>query len=95
MILYHNCLRFAISHDMSWLAEGAPALLGENKRERSDDIDDRRDDSGLDFERHGVVWNNYRPGYIVHPTVFSVVAQALALGRDDYYRCIVVHLSLL
>jgi hypothetical protein len=32
--------------------------------------------TGLDFPRHGVVWNNYRPGYIPVPTVFSIAAQA-------------------
>lgn len=32
--------------------------------------------TGLDFRRHGVVWNNYRPGHIGHPTLFSVVDQA-------------------
>jgi arylsulfatase A-like enzyme len=46
--------------------------------------------SGLDFERHGVVWNNYRPGYIVHPTIFSVVAQvgkksAMLFSKDKFH----------
>jgi arylsulfatase A-like enzyme len=31
--------------------------------------------TGLDYERHDVGWNSYRPGYIIHPTVFSVVHQ--------------------
>jgi len=46
--------------------------------------------TGLDFSRHGVVWNNYRPGYIVHPTVFSVVAQtgkksAMLFSKDKFH----------
>lgn len=46
--------------------------------------------SGLDFERHGVVWNNYRTGYIVHPTVFSVAAQsgkktAMIFSKDKFH----------
>jgi arylsulfatase A-like enzyme len=32
--------------------------------------------TGLDYRRHGVVWNSYRSGYIVHPTVFSVASQS-------------------
>jgi predicted AlkP superfamily pyrophosphatase or phosphodiesterase len=32
--------------------------------------------TGLDFPRHGVVWNNFRPGHIGHSTVFSVAAGA-------------------
>jgi len=32
--------------------------------------------TGLDYRRHGVAWNSYRSGYIVHPTVFSVASQA-------------------
>lgn len=32
--------------------------------------------TGLDYGRHGVGWNTYRTGYIVHPTVFSVASQA-------------------
>ncbi|HEX7901021.1 MAG TPA: alkaline phosphatase family protein [Planctomycetota bacterium] len=32
--------------------------------------------SGLDYRRHGVSWNNYRPGHFGHPSVFSVTAQA-------------------
>ena len=32
--------------------------------------------TGLDFNRHGVVWNNYRSGYLVHPTIFSVMARS-------------------
>jgi predicted AlkP superfamily pyrophosphatase or phosphodiesterase len=46
--------------------------------------------TGLDFARHGVVWNNYRPGYIVHPTVFSVVTQvgkksAMLFSKDKFH----------
>lgn len=32
--------------------------------------------SGLDYKRHGVSWNNYRPGHFRHPSVFTVTAQA-------------------
>jgi arylsulfatase A-like enzyme len=32
--------------------------------------------TGLDYGRHHVGWNTFRSGYIVHPTVFSVAAQA-------------------
>jgi hypothetical protein len=32
--------------------------------------------SGLDYGRHGVSWNNFRPGHFGHPTVFTVTAQA-------------------
>jgi hypothetical protein len=32
--------------------------------------------SGLDYKRHGVSWNNYRPGHFAHPTVFTVATQA-------------------
>ena len=32
--------------------------------------------SGLDYGRHRVSWNNYRPGHFGHPSVFSVTAQA-------------------
>jgi len=32
--------------------------------------------TGLDYRRHGIDWNVYRTGYIVHPTVFSVASQA-------------------
>lgn len=46
--------------------------------------------TGLDFRRHGVVWNNYRSGYIVHPTVFSVAAQvgkksAMLFSKDKFH----------
>lgn len=46
--------------------------------------------TGLDFERHGVVWNNYRTGYIVHPTVFTVVSQvgkksAMLFSKDKFH----------
>lgn len=32
--------------------------------------------SGLDYRRHRVSWNNYRPGHFGQPTVFSVATQA-------------------
>ena len=32
--------------------------------------------SGLDYKRHGVSWNNYRPGHFGHPSVFTVTSQA-------------------
>jgi predicted AlkP superfamily pyrophosphatase or phosphodiesterase len=32
--------------------------------------------TGLDFNRHGVTWNHYRPGHIGHATVFAVTASA-------------------
>ncbi len=46
--------------------------------------------TGLDFERHGVGWNNYRAGYIPHPTVFSVVTQvgkqsAMLFAKDKFH----------
>jgi predicted AlkP superfamily pyrophosphatase or phosphodiesterase len=46
--------------------------------------------TGLDFAHHGVVWNNYRKGYLVHPTVFSVVAQtgkktAMLFSKDKFH----------
>jgi arylsulfatase A-like enzyme len=46
--------------------------------------------TGLDFKRHGVVWNNYRPGYILVPTVFSVAAQsnkqsAMLFSKDKFH----------
>jgi predicted AlkP superfamily pyrophosphatase or phosphodiesterase len=46
--------------------------------------------SGLDYERHGITWNNYRAGYIVHPTVFSVVNQvgkktAMLFSKDKFH----------
>jgi len=46
--------------------------------------------TGLDFSRHGVVWNNYRTGYIIHPTVFSVVTQvgkkpAMFFSKDKFH----------
>jgi hypothetical protein len=46
--------------------------------------------TGLDFDRHGVVWNNYRSGYIVHPTLFSVVTQvgksaAMFFSKDKFH----------
>ncbi|HVE40454.1 MAG TPA: alkaline phosphatase family protein [Planctomycetota bacterium] len=46
--------------------------------------------TGLDYERHGIVWNNYRSGYIVHPTVFSVLHQtgrksAMFFSKDKFH----------
>ena len=46
--------------------------------------------TGLDFQRHGVVWNNYRSGYIPVPTVFSVAAQAkkssaMLFSKDKFH----------
>lgn len=46
--------------------------------------------TGLDFHRHGVVWNNYRPGHIDHPTVFSVVSRsggqtAMLFSKDKFH----------
>jgi arylsulfatase A-like enzyme len=46
--------------------------------------------TGLDFKHHGVVWNNYRPGYLVHPSVFSVVQQsgkksAMLFSKDKFH----------
>lgn len=46
--------------------------------------------TGLDYERHGVAWNNYRPGFISHPSVFSVVAQsgkraAMYFSKDKFH----------
>jgi arylsulfatase A-like enzyme len=31
--------------------------------------------TGLAYDRHGVGWNSYRSGYLVHPSVFSVTHQ--------------------
>lgn len=46
--------------------------------------------TGLDFSHHGVVWNNYRSGYIVHPSIFSVVTQsgkktAMLFSKDKFH----------
>src|SRR5205085_11050917 len=46
--------------------------------------------TGLDFSHHGVVWNNYRTGYIVHPTIFSVATQAgkktaMLFSKDKFH----------
>jgi predicted AlkP superfamily pyrophosphatase or phosphodiesterase len=46
--------------------------------------------TGLDFPHHEVVWNNYRTGYIVHPTVFSIVTQvgkksAMLFSKDKFH----------
>lgn len=47
--------------------------------------------TGLDFPRHGVVWNNYRPGHIAHPTILSVVARhggstAILFAKDKFHH---------
>jgi arylsulfatase A-like enzyme len=46
--------------------------------------------TGLSYEHHGVFWNNYRSGYIVHPTVFSVAQQvgkksAMFFSKDKFH----------
>ena len=46
--------------------------------------------TGLDFNHHNIVWNNYRSGYIVHPTVFSVAQQsgkksAMFFSKDKFH----------
>ena len=46
--------------------------------------------TGLDFKNHGVVWNNYRPGHIAHPTVFSVakdagLSTAMLFAKDKFH----------
>jgi hypothetical protein len=46
--------------------------------------------TGLDYRRHGVAWNSYRTGYIVHPTVFSVASQAgkksaMIFSKDKFH----------
>lgn len=46
--------------------------------------------TGLDYGRHGITWNNYRTGYIVHPTVFSVASQsgkksAMLFSKDKFH----------
>lgn len=46
--------------------------------------------TGLDFKNHGVVWNNYRPGHIAHPTVFSLSASsgystAMLFAKDKFH----------
>ncbi len=46
--------------------------------------------TGLDYERHGVVWNNYRPGFIPYPSIFSVAAQsgkkaAMYFSKDKFH----------
>ncbi len=46
--------------------------------------------TGMGFKQHGVAWNNYRTGYIVHPTVFSIVAQsgkksAMLFSKDKFH----------
>jgi len=40
--------------------------------------------TGLDYARHGVTWNDYRPGVTGHPTVFSV-AHAAGLSTAMLY----------
>jgi predicted AlkP superfamily pyrophosphatase or phosphodiesterase len=46
--------------------------------------------TGLDFRRHGVVWNNFRPGHLTHPSVFTVAAQAkkasaMLFSKDKFH----------
>jgi len=46
--------------------------------------------TGLDYGRHGIAWNNYRAGYIIHPTVFSVLHQtgrksAMFFSKDKFH----------
>lgn len=46
--------------------------------------------TGLDFKRHGVVWNNYRPGHILQPTVFSTAVEsglstAMLFAKDKFH----------
>jgi arylsulfatase A-like enzyme len=46
--------------------------------------------TGLDYERHGIAWNTYRSGYIIHPTVFSVLHQtgrssAMFFSKDKFH----------
>jgi len=46
--------------------------------------------TGLDYRRHGVGWNTYRTGYIVHPTVFSVATQvgkksAMLFSKEKFH----------
>jgi predicted AlkP superfamily pyrophosphatase or phosphodiesterase len=43
--------------------------------------------TGLDYQRHGVTWNDYRPGHLQHPTVLSLAKQAglstaMYIGKD-------------
>ena len=46
--------------------------------------------TGLDYSRHHVGWNTYRAGYIVHPTVFSVLSQvgkksAMIFSKEKFH----------
>lgn len=46
--------------------------------------------TGLDFNRHGVTWNNYRSGHIAHPTVFTATASAgktsaMLFAKDKFH----------
>jgi len=46
--------------------------------------------TGLDFKNHGVVWNNFRPGHIEHPTVFSIAKEAglstaMLFAKDKFH----------
>jgi arylsulfatase A-like enzyme len=46
--------------------------------------------TGLDYDHHGVSWNNYRQGYIPKPTIFSVAAQskkvaAMLFSKDKFH----------
>ena len=68
-------------------AAPAPALLGMMKQGAScDKAETIRPSitlpshtamlSGLDYQRHGISWNNYRAGHFGHPSVFTVTTQA-------------------
>lgn len=46
--------------------------------------------TGLDFRRHGVVWNNYRPGHLERPSVFSRarragLSTAMYFSKDKFH----------
>jgi predicted AlkP superfamily pyrophosphatase or phosphodiesterase len=46
--------------------------------------------TGLDFSRHGVVWNNYRPGHLRHPSIFSRarragLSTAMYFSKDKFH----------
>jgi arylsulfatase A-like enzyme len=45
--------------------------------------------TGLDYARHGVTWNTYRPGLLKHPTFLSVAREAgkrtgFLFGKDKF-----------
>jgi hypothetical protein len=46
--------------------------------------------TGLNFPRHGVVWNSYSPGHIAHSTVFSIaggagLSTAMIFAKDKFH----------